>query len=429
MTEQETLLGDIRVLDLADQKGVYCGKLLADLGADTIKIEKPGGDAMRRIGPFFHDEPHPEKSLYWFQFNTSKRSITLNLETADGRQILKQLVKTADVMVETFPPGHLDRMGLDYSVLSQVNPGLVLTSITPFGQTGPYRDFKGSDLIAQAMGGLMYLAGFPDDSPYKLHGSQACHSASVQGAVGIMVALYARELTGRGQHVDVSLQESVLMAQETAMQYYDLRKEILRRSATEVPVLPGMGLYPCKDGYVWSFVVAGAGAGWDVIVDWMDSEGMAGDLKGSEWEEVFRLMGDLRALMALVTADPAALEGFLAKSARINELLATFIMSHTKKDIYEAAASRRIMMVPVQNPKDLVESGQLEALGYFVDVEHPELGMSLKYPGAPYYHISDAPWRISRRAPLIGEHNFEIYEGELGFSSEQLAILKQEGTI
>ena len=428
MIEQETLLGDIRVLDLADQKGVYCGKLLADMGADTIKIEIPGGDPMRRVGPFFHDEPHPEKSLYWFQFNTSKRGITLDLETIDGRELLKQLVKTADVVVETFPPGHLEEMGLGYSVLKEINPGLVLTSITPFGQTGPYRDFKASDLIAQAMGGLMYIAGFPEDPPHKLHGSQAYHSASVQAAVGTMMALYAREHTGRGQQVDVSMQESVLMSLETAMQHYDLRKEVRRRVASESSVVPGMGLYQCKDGYIWSFVVAGAGAGWDVIIDWMDSEGMAGDLKDPKWEETFQLMGDFKALMALAN-EPQTLMERLEQFAHINEVLVAFIMSHTKREVYEAAVARRVMMVPAHTPKDLVESPQLEALGYFVDVEHPELGTNIRYPGAPCYHISDAQWRISRRAPLIGEHNYEIYEDELGLSREQLATLKQEGAI
>jgi crotonobetainyl-CoA:carnitine CoA-transferase CaiB-like acyl-CoA transferase len=160
----------------------------------------------------------------------------------------------------------------------------------------------------------------------------------------------------------------------------------------------------------------------------MDSEGAAGDLKGPEWEEIFRLVGDLRALVALA-ADPAALEDFLVKSAHVNEMLATFIMSHTKTEIYQAAASRLVMMVPAQNAQDLVESRQLKALGYFIDVEHPELGMRLKYPGAPYYHISDAPWRVSRRAPLVGEHNREVYEGELELSSEQTATLKQDGII
>lgn len=428
MSEQETLLGDIRVLDLADQKGVYCTKLLADLGADTIKIELPGGDPMRRIGPFFHDEPDPEKSLYWFQFNTSKRGITLNLETADGRDILKQLVRTADVMVETFPPGYLDKMGLGYSVLKELNPGLILASITPFGQTGPYRDFESSDLVTQAMGGLMYIAGYLEDPPHRLHGSQAYYSASVQAAVGTMMALYARELTGRGQQVDVSMQESVLMSQETAVQSYDLRQVIRRRVSIEGRIMPGMGLYPCKDGYILSGVVASAGAGWDVIIDWLDSEGMAADLKEPEWQETIQLIGDIQALLALID-DPEALEARRKQSTHIKEVLGDFIMSRTKREIYEAASSRRIMMVPVQSPKDLLESPQLEALGYFVDVEHPELGTKLKYPGAPYYHISDAPWRISRRAPLIGEHNSEIYEGELGFSKEQLTTLKQEGAI
>ena len=428
MSEQETLLGDIRVLDLADQKGVYCTKHLADLGADVIRIEPPGGDPMRAIGPFYHDEPDPEKSLYWFHFNTSKRGITLNLDNADGREIFKRLVKTADVVVETFPPGHMDEIGLGYSVLKELNPGLILTSITPFGQTGPYRHFKASDMVAQALGGLMYLAGFPEDPPCKLHGSQAYHSASVQAAVATIIALYARELTGKGQQVDVSMQESVLMSLETAMQHYDLRKEIRKRVSREAPVVPGIGLYPCQDGHIWSYVVAGAGAGWDVIIDWLEGEGMAGDLRDPKWSEVFELMGNIRALVAMV-ADPPALIARLEQFAHINEIVIAFLMKHTKKEIYDGAAPRRIMMIPAHTPQDIVESPQLEALGYFVEVEHPELGATLKYPGAPCYHIAEAPWRISRRAPLIGEHNAEIYEKELGFSREKLAILKQEGAI
>ena len=155
---------------------------------------------------------------------------------------------------------------------------------------------------------------------------------------------------------------------------------------------------------------------------------MAGDLKDPEWAEVFELLGNFRALIAMAN-DPTALVARLGQFAHINEILVAFLMKHTKREIFEAAAPRRIMMVPAQSPKDLIECPQLEALGYFVDVEHPELGTSLKYPGAPCYHISDAPWRISRRAPLIGEHNADIYEKELGLSREQLAILKQEGAV
>ena len=426
MTEQDALLGDTRVLDLADAKGVYCTKLLADLGADVIKIERPGGDPMRNIGPFFHDEPDAEKSLYWFHFNTSKRSITLNLETADGREVLKKLAKTADVMVETFPPGHLEQIGLGYQTLRELNPRLILTSITPFGQTGPYRDFKGPDMIALAMGGLMYIAGFMVDPPYRLYGSQAYHSASVVAAVGTMIALYAREFSGEGQQVDVSLQEAVSLAMETAMQTFDMKKEI-RRRIERPPVIPGIGLYECKDGHVLSFVVAGAGAGWDVIVDWMDSEGMAGDLKDPKWDEIWALVSNFRALIALMT-DPPSLMARLEQFGHIGEIYSAFLASHTKAEIYDTAAERRIMITPVQSPKDLVDSPQLAALGYFVDVEHPELGSTLKYPGAPY-QFPQTPWKIHRRAPLVGEHNSEIFEKELGVTREQLAILKQEGAI
>ncbi|MBE9502285.1 MAG: CoA transferase, partial [Chloroflexi bacterium] len=339
---------------------------------------------------------------------------------------LKKLAKTADVMVETFPPGYLEEMGLGYEALRKLNPRLVLTSITPFGQTGPYRDFKGPDMIAQAMGGLMYLAGSLEDPPHRIYGSQAYHSASVVAVVGTMVALYARELTGEGQQVDVSLQESVSMAMETAMQTYDIKKEIRRRQSRPAAI-PGLGVYECKDGHVFSYIVAGSGAGWDVIVDLMDSEGMAGDLKDPKWDEIWALVSDIRSLLALAT-DREALTARIEQLGHVDEVYAAFLASHTKVEIYEGAAERRIMIVPVQTAKDLVDSPQLAALGYFADVEHPELGATLKYPGAPY-QIPEAPWRIHRRAPLIGEHNSEVYEKELGFTREKLAILKQEGAI
>ncbi len=428
MTGQESLLGDIRILDLTGESGVYCTKLLADLGADVLRIEPPGGHPMRNKGPFVHDAVDPEKSLYWFHFNTSKRGITLDLENADGREIFKKLVKTADVLVETFHPGYLDKIGIGYSVLKTINPNLVHTAITPFGQTGPYRDFLGPDIVAQAMGGLMFLAGFPEDPPYKLGCSQAYHSASVHAAAGTMIALYARDDIGMGQFVDVSLQESVLMSLETAMQHYDMRKEIRQRIGREEPVVPGIGLYPCKDGYVFSYVVAGFGAGWDEIIRWLDNEGMAGDLKDEKWNEVWETITNYKQLVALGN-NPAKLMAMLEQFYHISGILKAFLATRTKQQIFDEAAERRIMINPVQNAKDLVESPQLNALEFFSTVEHPELGMTLKYPGAPYYHISDTPWRISRRAPLSGEHNTEIYEKELGLTREELLILKNEGAI
>ncbi len=428
MSADETLLSDIRVLDLSDEKGVYCAKLFADLGADVLRIEPPGGHAMRTLGPFVDDDPDPQKSLHWFHFNTSKRGITLNLENTDGRELFRELVKKSDVVLETYPPGYLDGLGLGFDELSRLNPELVLTSITPFGQTGPYKEFAGSDMVAQAMGGLMFLAGFPEDPPHRLGCSQAYHSASVQASVGTMIALYAREVTGKGQTVDVSVQESILLAMETAMQHYDMRKEIRARVGREDPMVPGLGLYQCVDGYIFSFVVAGFGAGWDVLVDWMDSEGMAGELKDPEWDEVWEIMMDMRSLVAMAS-DPERLVAMLGKFGLIQGLLKEFLSKKTKHQIFDEASERRIMMVPIQTAEDLVNSPQLEALGFFNEVEHPELGRNIKYPGAPYYHISDANWRISRRAPLPGEHNSEIYETELGLSNKQINLLKQHGAI
>jgi benzylsuccinate CoA-transferase BbsE subunit len=428
MDRNETLLGDIRVLDLSDEKGVYCAKLFADHGSDVLRIEPPGGHPMRNLGPFYKDEPDPQKSLYWFHYNTSKRGITLDLENADGKELFKRLVATADVVLETFPAGYLDKLGLGYSVLSTINPALIVTSITPFGQTGPYKDFAGSDMVAQAMGGLMFLAGFPEDPPYKIGCSQAYHSASVQAAVGTMIALYTREMTGTGQQVDVSIQESVLIAMETAMQHFDMRKEIRMRLGRIEPVVPGMGMYECKDGHIFAFVVAGFGASWDVIIEWMDSEGKAGDLKDPKWDEIWDIIMNFRKLVALGN-DPPRLMALLGKLAHIHGLLKAFLRDKTKHQIYDEASERRIMMVPAQSVKDLVLSPQLEALGFFQDVEHPDLAQTLKYPGPPCYHLSETPWRISRRAPLIGEHNSEIYEKELGYSKEKLILLKQEGAI
>ncbi|MFC2010644.1 CaiB/BaiF CoA transferase family protein [Chloroflexota bacterium] len=209
------MLSPYRALDLTDEKGLLCGKILADLGADVIKIERPGGDPARNIGPFYHDEPDPEKSLYWFAYNTSKRGITLDIETTDGKEIFKQLVKSADFIIESFPPGYLDSIGLGYSALEKIKPDIILISITPFGQTGPYKDYKTSDIVAWAMGGEMAPFGDPDRPPIRIsHHSQAYLHAGTDAATGALAALYHRWTTGEGQQVDVSVHESVAQCTE-----------------------------------------------------------------------------------------------------------------------------------------------------------------------------------------------------------------------
>ena len=196
-------------MDLSGDLGVYCGKLLADVGADVIKVEHPGGDAMRRTGPFVADAAPMENSLHWRHYNTNKRSITLNIEMSAGTDLLGKLAATADVVLESFQPGYLSAKGLGYDHLSEANTGLVYASLTPFGQTGPYRDYKASDLVGFAMGGYMYVTGWPDTPPNKLWGLQAYQTTSNRAFIGILIALFHRLATGEGQYVDVSMQEAV----------------------------------------------------------------------------------------------------------------------------------------------------------------------------------------------------------------------------
>ena len=426
-------LDDIRVLDLAGPMGNYCTKPLADLGADVIKIERPEGDPTRRIGPFFHDEPRPEKSLYFFSSNTSKRSITLNLDTPDGRDIFKKLSKTADIIVETFPPGYLAKIGLGYPVLKKINPRLILTSITAFGQTGPYKNFKGSDLIGLAMSGTLYQMGFPEDPPVSMGGSWAYHVTSAVAAIGTLTALYNRDVTGEGQWVDISMQGAVLRLADWPVSGYTVTKVVTKRSGREL--YRGVrDIFACKDGEVVCSALGGAAA--KEMLQWMESEGMVADLRDEKYQDAIALIGGIRrTLGGMKTATEAEktlglddLPKFADEVRHIEDVWEAFLMTHTKQELFEGAQSRGVRLMPVNDAKDIVNDIHLNARGYFVDVEHPELGATLKYPGPPF-RLSETPWEISRRPPLIGEHNIEIYENELGFSKEELAILQAANVI
>src|SRR3972149_1049401 len=204
------MLAPYRALDLTDEKGLFCGKILADLGADVIQVEKPHGNPARRIPPFCANDAGPEKSLYWFAFSAGKRSVTLDLDTDAGKGVLLRLCKTADFVIESFPVGYLQRAGLGYEVLSRAHPGLIMASITPFGETGPYRDYKAGDLVASAMGGMVYCTGEPDRAPLRISVDQAYCQVSVHAAIGLLLALHDRATSGQGQHVDVSMQASMV---------------------------------------------------------------------------------------------------------------------------------------------------------------------------------------------------------------------------
>lgn len=411
------LLAPYRALDLTDEKGFLCGKVLGDLGADVIKVEPPGGEPGRNIGPFHHDVPHPERSLYWFAFNANKRGITLNLETTDGREIFKKLVKEADFVIESSSPGRMEELGLGYSVLSEINPGIVMTSITPFGQSGPYRDYKAPDLVDMAMGGYMYLCGDPDRPPVRISFPQAYLHAAADAAAGTMIALYHRQKTGIGQHVDISMQHSLVMTTLNAIPFWEVQHSILERVGAYRSGLSSGATqrqtWRCRDGFV-TFTMYGGQSGARTnqrLTSWMGEMGMGDDfLSEMDWEE----FDAARATQDIWD--------------RIEEPIARFFSAYTKAELFRGAVKRGIMLYPVSTPRDLLASPQLEARDFWTEVAHPELGCSITYPGA-FVKASQTPWQIRRRAPLIGEHNQEIYEGELGLSLEELATMKQAGII
>ena len=429
METKRTALGDIRVLDMTGPSGAYCTKLLSDLGANVIRIEPPGGDPTRRLGPFFHDEPDPEKSLYFFHFNTNKRSVTLNLNTEEGRSLFKRLVSTADIVVESFGPGYLSSLGLGYEVLKEINPCLILVSISPFGQTGPCKDFESADIVALAMIGLAYTLGFPEDPPATLGASQTFHMASANAAVAALMALYHRDMTGQGQWVDIPVHgTSLRMAEMVALMYW-LQGTNRKRSGFEY--YRGLrDLFPCKDGHIICSVLGGAGA--DKVVEWMEKEGMAADLREPACAEVVAAIKGVapgRGTSQDNKKQAGPKLGDLREGMHhVEEVWQAFLMTHTKEELFVGAQTRGIVLMPVNTVKDIVEDIGLKARDYFVDVLHPELGQSLKYPGPPY-RLSETPWRIAKRAPRIGEHNAEVYQGELGFTTEELGAFKAHGVI
>jgi crotonobetainyl-CoA:carnitine CoA-transferase CaiB-like acyl-CoA transferase len=394
------MLSPYRVLDLTDEKGFLCGKILGDLGADVIKIEAPDGDRARHIGPFVHDENDPEKSLFWFAYNANKRGVTLDIETSDGQVIFKKLVKTADIVIESFRPGFMDQIGLGYTSLEKINPRVIMVSISPFGQTGPHRDFEAPDIVAWAMGGMMALSGDADRPPVRVsHHSQAYLHAGGEAAAGVMLSLYHREIKGVGQHVDVSIQESVIPVTYVLTSGWDMMKINQSRGELRAGItLRITQMWPCKDGLVfWRYWSGELARHFNQpLVEWMDEEGMADDfLKHFDWDEF-----DFRT----TTQDIVD---------RLAEPTARFFLTHTKAELYEGALERRVLVYPVATTADILENKQLAARDFWVEMEHPGLDAAITYPG-PFAKLSETPIEVRRPAPLIGEHNKEIYDEERG---------------
>jgi len=411
------LLESFRVLDLTDPKGFFCGKIMADLGADVIKVEKPGGDPARRKGPFYKNIPDPEKNLHWFAYNLNKRSITLDIETGEGKALFKRLVQISHFVIESYPAGYLDEIGLGYTALSQMTPRIILTSITPFGHTGPYRDYKGPDIVCMAMGGLPFITGNAAGSPVRISFPQSYLLASAEAAAATLIAHYYRETSGQGQHVDVSIQASVAGKLANAIPTWELNHTVLKREGS---YMFGRGaklrmrlLWPCKDGYV-TFALMGGKLGAksnEVVARWIIEEGMAPDFfKKIDWPSLD---------MARQTQE---------EQERLEDVVARFFTKYTKEELYRRANREGVLLCPQSSCRDILENTQLQSRDFWVNVEHPELETSIAYPG-PFLKASSTPPVVRRRAPLIGEHNDEVYRYELGLSEEEMGTMHLAGVI
>lgn len=385
---EPAILDDLTVLDLSQGiPGAYCTKLLAALGARVIKVEPPEGDPTRRAGPFYHDNPDPEASALFLYLNTSKESITLSPETAAGAALLKRLADGADVLVESYPPGTMEMWGLGNSELKTGNTKLIHASITPFGQTGPYKDWKANELVLESLGALLYPMGLREREPLKLGGNPSLYASGISAFSAIMIALHGRDLTGEGQYIDLSLQESTLVTQIHSTIYSQMGNYDHPRRASQ--------LSRAKDG-------------------WMNV-----GVQDASWKEFCDLIGRPELVNDTRFFDmPARRE----HAEDLNEVLNQWLGDQNKVETYHKLQALRSIAGYVANTAELLESDQLNARSFFQPVDHPVTG-PIAYPGAAF-RIADEPWRQDR-APLLGEHNLKVYCEELGVPREDLVRLRE----
>lgn len=397
-------LDGVRVLDLATEQGLMCGRLLADLGADVIKVERPGGDPARASGPFYKDVPGPDRSLAWQFLNLNKRGVTIDIETRPGADLLRRLVTTADILVESFAPGRMARLGLDYPALSKLNPRLIMVSISPFGQTGPYRDWKAADIVEMAMGGWMSPSGDADRPPVRCSVEQAYLQAGAQAAAAVMIAYCQRQHTNAGSYIDLSIHEAVLNSVIGVVSMYQHDKSVQKRTALATfNHLVRRPSFKCKDGSIAFRYYTGRGMGSQMknVIDWMKEEGKAQELADFDFEQ--RKLTDTTQ----------------AESDRWDQIFADFFINYTKKEIYHQALKRRFMMFPINTMADILRDEQLASRGFFTTVPAPSLGGDLLFPGA-FARLSETPVAFRRLAPTIGQHNDEILGKEIGLTPQEI---------
>ena len=394
-------LEGVSVLDLTHRiAGPYCTRLLAGFGADVLKIEPPGGERGRRMAPFFQDEPGLDTSLPFAYLNVGKRSLTLNLKTGEGRAILRSLLPETDVLVENFAPRVMPSLGLDYAALRETAPHLVMVSISNFGQTGPYRDYKAADIVEYALGGLMYIFGAYDREPLKHAFNQAQFKAGTDAASATLMALYHHRITGQGQHVDVSIQEAVASGLRDVVNNYTYTGAIRRRQPNHSGDL--QRIRATADGYLLPNPGLGSGLNWDSFIEFLGLPELDDDR--------FRT--------------PSAR---LVNAEELGRILDEYFIRQNKYDMFYGSHERRFIFGVIQSPEEAMKDPQFAHRGYFVEQEHPAMG-TLKFPGAPFI-MEATPWQAGSPAPAVGQHNGEILAQRLGYQDVQLAQLRSQGVI
>ena len=396
-----------RVLDLSGPEAVFCGKLLADYGADVVRVEPPGGDPSRSRGPFAGDEEGTDRSLYFLFYNTNKRSITLDLQSERGRDLFRRLVADADVIVESYPVGYLDSLGLGYEALRLVNLGIVMASVTPFGQTGPWKDYKSNDLIALAASGFMQITGEPDGPPMRQGNDQSHFPGAQYAAASILGALYHRDFNGgEGQHIDVSLQEALITYYtdaHPALAWMLLGDNVTRVGATSTLVIP-LGAYPSADGWISAGIITPRE--WDTLAQW-----------------IYEATGNEEVLNE-------AYRGGNQDRAPYNDIITALVIDfttrYTSEYLFHEGQRRNLVVLPVNTVSDLLADPQLDASNFWFGIDHSETG-TVQYPQGVFDSEEVSP--VTRAAPSLGQDNDAIYAGELGLSEAELASLRSEGVI
>jgi crotonobetainyl-CoA:carnitine CoA-transferase CaiB-like acyl-CoA transferase len=398
-------LSDLKIIEVGEMVSApYCGKLLADLGADVIKVERPKvGDRARTRGPFPKDDPHPEKGGLFLYLNTNKRGITLDLAQAEGMELLERLAADADVLIHNVMPSDMDRVGLTYDRMKRANPNLIMTSITPFGLSGPNRNWRAEDLTVWCAGGVCVLNGggpeHADLPPLKTFGQQSGYQAGVHAAVPTLAAAFARLNGEAGQHIEVSAQEAIISQLEMTFEYWPYMKMIATRLGQK-PIQP-VETMQCKDGYIYLCCIEEHQ--WRGFVEIMGSPEWAG-------EEIFK-----DRLTRAQNWD--VLKVFLEE----------WVSQQTVLDLYRKAQAKRVPFAPVSTMGDLLGNEHLKSRGFFVEITHPVAGTH-KYPGAPLkYHRT--PWQLRTPAPTLGQHNAEVFGAKLNLSQSRIDELKRRDVI